>query len=255
MTQESTALKKQEARLAEISDELSTILDEMSEDEKETTITNDTNDSFVAKEVKKMLDNILGDISTPEIENLKEYLMLSKKTEKLQYIASHNLVDWKSMQQSNDKTYSKSTVKARLITLYEEYTFPNGSFEATIVKIASLLNDEKELKASIKADSTALHLLTKETIESLTDEQAKDLLHKKWIDSLMVNLNKMPETLVDDLVRKLTALQKKYALTYADIDAEICETEQQLCAMLDELTGSTFDMKGINEFKALLQGE
>ena len=255
LTQESTALKKQEARLAEISDELSTILDEMSEDEKETTITNDTNDSFVAKEVKKMLDNILGDISTPEIENLKEYLMLSKKTEKLQYIASHNLVDWKSMQQSNDKTYSKSTVKARLITLYEEYTFPNGSFEATIVKIASLLNDEKELKASIKADSTALHLLTKETIESLTDEQAKDLLHKKWIDSLMVNLNKMPETLVDDLVRKLTALQKKYALTYADIDAEICETEQQLCAMLDELTGSTFDMKGINEFKALLQGE
>ena len=98
-------------------------------------------------------------------------------------------------------------------------------------------------------------MLTKETIESLTDEQAKDLLHKKWIDSLMVNLNKMPETLVDDLVRKLTALQKKYALTYADIDAEICETEQQLCAMLDELTGSTFDMKGINEFKALLQGE
>ena len=41
----------------------------------------------------------------------------------------------------------------------------------------------------------------------------------------------------------------------ADIDAEIDETEQQLCAMLDELTGSTFDMKGINEFKALLQGE
>lgn len=255
LVQESTALKKQEARLAEISDELSTILDEMSEDEKETTITNDTNDSFVAKEVKKMLDNILGDISTPEIENLKEYLMLSKKTEKLQYIASHNSVDWKSMQQLNDKTYSKSTVKARLITLYEEYTFPNGSFEATIVKIASLLNDEKELKASIKADSTALHLLTKETIESLTDEQVKDLLHKKWIDSLMVNLNKMPETLVDDLVSKLTVLQKKYALTYADIDAEIDETEQQLCAMLDELTGSTFDMKGINEFKALLQGE
>lgn len=255
LVQESTALKKQEARLAEISDELSTILDEMSEDEKETTITNDTNDSFVAKEVKKMLDNILGDISTPEIENLKEYLMLSKKTEKLQYIASHNSVDWKSMQQLNDKTYSKSTVKARLITLYEEYTFPNGSFEATIVKIASLLNDEKELKASIKADSTALHLLTKETIESLTDEQVKDLLHKKWIESLMVNLNKMPETLVDDFVSKLTALQKKYALTYADIDAEIYETEQQLCAMLGELTGSTFDMKGINEFKALLQGE
>ena len=58
-----------------------------------------------------------------------------------------------------------------------------------------------------------------------------------------------------DIRNQRTALQKKYALTYADIDAEIDETEQQLCAMLDELTGSTFDMKGINEFKALLQGE
>lgn len=126
---------------------------------------------------------------------------------------------------------------------------------AKLTQANHLLKEEKELKASIKTASTALHLLTKETIESLTNEQVKDLLHKKWIDSLMVNLNKMPETLVDDLVSKLTALQKKYALTYADIDAEIYETEQQLCAMLDELTGSTFDMKGINEFKALLQGE
>lgn len=199
LVQESTALKKQEARLAEIPAEIEAILEEMSEDDKNSceAALNDDATAFVAKEIPKKIKELKLEDQSVEISEL-----ISKLTK-----ANH------------------------------------------------LLKEEKELKASIKTASTALHLLTKETIESLTDEQVKDLLHKKWIDSLMVNLNKMPETLVDDLVSKLTALQKKYALTYADIDAEIDETEQQLCAMLDELTGSTFDMKGINEFKALLQGE
>lgn len=199
LVQESTALKKQEARLAEIPAEIEAILEEMSEDDKNSceAALNDDATAFVAKEIPKKIKELKLEDKSLEISEL-----ISKLTK-----ANH------------------------------------------------LLKEEKELKASIKAASTALHLLTKETIESLTDEQVKDLLHKKGIDSLMVNLNKMPETLVDDLVSKLTALQKKYALTYADIDAEIDETEQQLCAMLDELTGSTFDMKGINEFKALLQGE
>lgn len=199
LVQESTALKKQEARLAEIPAEIEAILEEMSEDDKNSceAALNDDATAFVAKEIPKKIKELKLEDKSLEISEL-----ISKLTK-----ANH------------------------------------------------LLKEEKELKASIKTASTALHLLTKETIESLTNEQVKDLLHKKWIDSLMVNLNKMPETLVDDLVSKLTALQKKYALTYADIDAEIDETEQQLCAMLDELTGSTFDMKGINEFKALLQGE
>ena len=199
LVQESTALKKQEARLAEIPAEIEAILEEMSEDDKNSceAALNDDATAFVAKEIPKKIKELKLEDQSVEIREL-----IAKLTQ-----ANH------------------------------------------------LLKEEKELKASIKAASTALHLLTKETIESLTDEQVKDLLHKKWIDSLMVNLNKMPETLVDDLVSKLTVLQKKYALTYADIDAEIDETEQQLCAMLDELTGSTFDMKGINEFKALLQGE
>jgi len=199
LTQESTALKSKEARLAQIPVEIEVILEEMSEDDKNSceTVLNDEATAFVAKEIPKKIKELRLEDQSVEIREL-----IAKLTQ-----ANH------------------------------------------------LLKEEKELKASIKIASTDLHLLTKKTIESLTNEQVKDLLHKKWIDSLMVNLNKMPETLVDDLVSKLTVLQKKYALTYADIDAEIDETEQQLCAMLDDITGSTFDMKGINEFKALLQGE
>lgn len=46
----------------------------------------------------------------------------------------------------------------------------------------------------------------------------------------------------------------KYATTFADVDAEIKETEQQLSAMIDQLTGSEFDMQGLKELQALLGG-
>ena len=114
--------------------------------------------------------------------------------------------------------------------------------------------EEKDLKAQVKTASNELQLTTKNTIESLTDEQVLDLLEQKWIVPLVNSLQQMPNTIVNTLVNKINALAKKYEVTYYDLEAEIRETEQQLCAMIDELTGNEFDMKGLQELKALLGG-
>ena len=42
--------------------------------------------------------------------------------------------------------------------------------------VKTLLNEEKDLKRVIKTDSAKLHSLTKETIETLADEQVYSLL-------------------------------------------------------------------------------
>ena len=39
------------------------------------------------------------------------------------------------------------------------------------------------------------------------------------------------------------------------MENQIAETEKELCAMIDELTGDEFDMKGLSEFKSLLLGD
>ena len=121
-------------------------------------------------------------------------------------------------------------------------------------KVAALATEEKELKAAIKKDAGLLEGKTKETIESLSDEQVIDLLKDKWITPLIQSLMKLPDSIVNELVSKLEALTKKYETTFAEVEAQISETENTLSAMIDDLEGNEFDMLGLNEFKKMLGG-
>ncbi len=118
----------------------------------------------------------------------------------------------------------------------------------------ALFKEEKRLKSEIKSESSALVNHTKETIENLSDEGARTLLEIKWIDSLLENLRKLPENIIDNLTKAVQQLSKKYETTFFDIEREIEETERELSDMIDELTGDEFDMKGLSELKALLMG-
>lgn len=117
-----------------------------------------------------------------------------------------------------------------------------------------LNSEEKTLKTAIKKESAALHMKTKETIENLTDEQARGLLKNKWIDKLTEQLAGLPDKLVNALAVKVQDLSEKYSVTFASVENEIIQTEKELSAMIDDLTGSDFDMQGLKELQALLGG-
>ena len=140
----------------------------------------------------------------------------------------------------------KKAIKAKVV---------EDSVLEVLKKVQRLVDEEKNLKKAVKEEREALHLLTKKTIESLDDEQAQKLLRIKWIDQLVVSINGLPDTVIKNFVAKLEALCSKYAVTFADIEKEIADTEGSLSTMLDELEGSEFDMKAIAELKALLGGE
>jgi len=122
-----------------------------------------------------------------------------------------------------------------------------------ILKAAQTANEEeKELKKKIKTKSDNLHLETKSKIESLTEDEVEGVLFEKWIVSLTDNITKLPETLINDFASKLEKLTKKYETTFEEIEKEIISTEEELSCMLNDLTGDSFDMKGIEELKSLL---
>lgn len=118
-----------------------------------------------------------------------------------------------------------------------------------------LMTEEKALKAEIKKLSAELESKTKETIESLSDEQTFNLLKEKWITPLVESLMKLPDHMINELVSKIDYLAKKYETTFEQIEKEIAETEQSLCSMIDELCGNEFDMAGLAELKKMLGGE
>ena len=122
-------------------------------------------------------------------------------------------------------------------------------------RVEELTKQEKALKAEIKSDAASLEALTKKTIEGLTDAQVLELLEQKWIAPFTNELAKLPDAMVDSLVSKIQTLQNKYSTTFFDVESEIRATEKQLAAMMDDLTGSEYDLKGLSEFKTLLLGD
>lgn len=121
--------------------------------------------------------------------------------------------------------------------------------------VEALNTEEKALKSEVKKESALLEEKTKETIESLSDEQVRQLLKEKWIHPLIRNLMQLPDRIVSELVAKLEALVKKYETTFAEIESQIEKTEKELSLMIDDLEAGEFDMLGLYEFKKLLGGE
>ena len=183
-------LNAREARLSELAAEYESLLNELSEEDKDKPFVNDEGDAFVSKEVAKAVKGM-------EVE--PETL-------------------------------------------------------AVLRKVNALNNEEKSLKKQIKADSTALHLLTKKTIEELTDEQAREMIKLKWIPPLLDSMAGLPSAVIADFIARLLALAGKYETTFTEVDSQIAETESSLVSLLDELTGNEFDMQGIQELKSLLGG-
>jgi len=99
----------------------------------------------------------------------------------------------------------------------ENGAFEDESYEAKILKVDALITEEKKLKKTVKADADTLHLQTKATIETLSDQQVHELLERKWISPLLSELNKLPDDLINQLTTKVQHLADKYATTYGDV--------------------------------------
>lgn len=99
-----------------------------------------------------------------------------------------------------------------------------------------------------------LHNDTKSCIESLSTEQAKDLLRYKWINPIIDDITRLPDTIVSALSNRISALTKKYSVSLVDLDDEISKSSSDLVTLLDELEGDEFDMKGIKQLRKMLEG-
>ena len=258
LPQELANLKAKETRLEEIAAELQSILDDLSEEEKSGPYVNDDNDAFIAKEIAAYFKVIYASVTTEETIALENYLELlsnkAKKAEKLAFIESNSAVNWTNIQASKDGTYGKTNVSNYLKSLRHGYEFPEESLESKLLKAQELLAEEKDIKADIKADSAELHSKTKATIEALDDAEALDLLRQKWFVPLNEAMCRLPENMLAQFSQKLTALCDKYADTYQHISERKQESAAALAQMMDELTGSDFDLQGIAAWQAILKG-
>lgn len=259
LKEEKAQLSKLEIRLTEVQNLLDEIVITLSEAEGEYDVLNDSNDKFVLKDVNSELNEFYNDIETPELTVLREYVALldskGSKKEKIEFISNHPEVNWSAITINASGTYNKTDVMNYISSIQMNYEFPKESFASKLSSAVKILVEEKDLKKKIKEGKAELHELTKITIENLSDEQANELLKLKWIDPLVESIRKLPDVLVKEITKKMSSLQQKYAKTFVEVSDEFENSTNKLGILLDELTGSEFDVKGISEFKLLLNGD
>ena len=182
-----------------------------------------------------------------EIDSSYEEIMESLPEEETESI--------KDAYDEEKKTWSKSKLLACIKKQKWVGAFDEESVEGKLLQVAKLLEEEKALKAKVKKEAEALHLLTKKTIEGLADGQVIELLEAKWVTPLVVALYQMPDNVISNLITNVRALADKYATTYAKVAEEIVDTKMSLASLIDDLAGNEYDMKGLREFQLLLRGE
>lgn len=200
--------------------------------------------------------SLLGNESL-EIESLNNKMseLESSITEIIESLDEEN----KTVLNEDNDAFDKKAFGEKIKDIQKEKKngtkFSEDSVETSLLKADAMLKDLADVKKQIKTKSEALHLKTKETIESLTGEQVFDLLYEKWISPIVEKFNDLPNSIINELSSKIKSLKDKYNESFSDINKDITQTENELFALLSELEGDKFDTAGIDELKRILEGE
>lgn len=71
----------------------------------------------------------------------------------------------------------------------------------------------------------------------------------------MVSINKIPQDIVNALIKKLNELLARYENPLFNVGKEIKVIEQECYDLIGELQGDEYDMLGLEELRKLLRGE
>lgn len=155
--------------------------------------------------------------------------------------------------EENDNFVPKEVTKK--VKDYLKSNISEGTVEIKVVEVNNLYEEQKKLNKSIKDTKTILETEAKKAVENLTYGEICELLTKKWINPIVIGIDKQIDNLILEFSKNIEKLSHKYNKTLFDIDNEIKEAEKVLVNMISELTGSDYDMKGLEDLKSLFDGD
>lgn len=169
--------------------------------------------------------------------------------------SENDKVDLGAVLNASEEAFVKGELNKAVKTLLKsDESWVEDSLEAVQIRAKQLLDDKDKTRKQLKTAAMELQAATHEAIVNLTDCQIDELLHTKWVEPLMIQLNTMPSTVLRRLERLVEALREKYASPMACLADEIGQAERELGEMLGSLTGSTVDLGGVKTLRNLLEG-
>jgi len=182
--------------------------------------------------------------------------LLNQKDELLDSIDEVDKAELLKDDDSGDIATKKLNAKISSIkqALKRGAEYEEDSYESIIIRVnetnTCITKAKKELKELVEKTEKD----TQEKILSLTDEEIRLLLIRKWVNPLCEGIDSLSQGVVQSLEKCVLKLSEKYQTTFNELDAQIHDEELTLSDMLDLLTGDDNDMRGLKQFKTLLGG-
>ena len=153
------------------------------------------------------------------------------------------------MKCNKDTTYGAAAVRGYIEILKLSHEFDTDTEEGKIVTIKKKMEQKGVINKAIKNLSQEFEDKAVEKIINLTDKEVDNMLIKKWIHPVIAHIDEDVKQVMMKLVNGLEELKEKYKYPMPEIDEEINKVNSDLCAMLDELCGSSVDMEAIDIFR------
>lgn len=178
----------------------------------------------------------------------------AKRTEILDSLTEDEKEELGSCLNDDNTDFVSAEIKKRAKEIHKiKETVEDDPVNTVILQVDETIEKIKSYKKTIKTAEVNLINATIEATEELTDDQIQELLVQHWVKPIVNEVELLDDRLISELVKRIEHLSNKYQNTLVDISKNIAKSEKELALKLTELTGSEFDMKGVEEFKKLLE--
>lgn len=207
------------------------------------------------KALKKKKEEVYESLENDLIKRYDEYLSLSVK-EQIQFEKDHPEMEWPIEEKRTKKgVFKASDFKSIILNVKNAMDIDEEDEDYKIRKLFFLNANVSAIKKERNDWKKAIEAKSVEKLAVLTDDEIKTLLNAKWILPIMVSINKIPQDIVNSLIKKLNELLARYENPLFNVGKEIKVIEQECYNLIGELQGDEYDMLGLKELRKLLRGE
>ena len=246
--------------------EYDTALEELSQDDKdEIKKENKKNDNAFSVDTAKLkakYGSIIAAVASDDaqITILNEYNSLSAskadKQTKRDIVDAHPEIEWPAGDRNADGTYPKKVINNLIESIKATIIIDESDENYAYWNLYKLYQRKMSLNSQKNIAVKALAVKAQEQISKLSDEEIKNLLHRKWITPIMDSILALPSQVIANFVRELSGIVDKYAHPLCELEKAITTTESAVAELMNELQAlDPFDSDAISEMIKLFGGD
>lgn len=212
-------------------------------------------ETYLAEELKELKElNASCEAAQTELDEALEALTDEDK----QFEFDGNGI-WDTDEDKGEDKLNVKGLNAVIKGLKRSYGSLDGFDEdSTEYRIVTLQQKRTAATTAKSRRTKALNLIepkTKAVMDGLSDDECVRLLEHKWVDPYINGITLLARNVVTEFVRKVKALQDKYAVTGMEEAEEISSLETELSGALGKLRGNETDETGCTMWANFLRGE